>query len=121
MKPFKIAALVVLAVIAAFVASQLTTHRDPTLAFLRTEGIGRKANLIPAIVQAKTPRSVFAAHFEDLGFRSIQLRPTPPSEHYADEAWSLTNLLWLYTVYVNYDDERNIAEAWGVAYRPGSK
>lgn len=119
--PSKIAALICLAAViamAAYASSIVIIHRDPTLLFLRSEGLGRKANLVPAIFPTNTPRSAIAAHFGERGFLPMRL---PQGEHYADEGWSLMNLLWHYDVYLNYDAEGQVAAAWGSAYRPFTK
>ena len=45
----------------------------------------------------------------------------PNSEFYADEGWSMTNLLWHYDICLIYDDEDKVIEGWGIAFEPGAK
>src|SRR5688500_2196145 len=113
---------VFIAVAIAYVGPKVAEHRDPMLVYLRDRGQARKADLIPAFVQANTPRSVVRERFNECGFRGpVKMSPGPDGKLYADEAYYYRNLLRPYTIFFVYDDDGKVIKAWGLTYPPGAK
>lgn len=113
---------VVVVVAIAYVGPQVVAHRDPTLVYLRENGHGQEANLIPEIFPENTARSVVYDHFNERDFRGpFELMRRPNREFYADEGYSTNNLLWHYDIRLIYDDDDKLIKAWGVAFEPGAK
>jgi len=118
--PTAIAVLV--AAVIAYIGPSVAAHSDSTLVYLRENGRGQKANLVPAIFPVNTARSVVHDHLSERGFRGPnELTGLPNGEFDADEHWGLNNLLWHYDIRFVYDDEGRVIEGWGFAFEPGAK
>jgi len=106
----------------AYVGPQVVAHRDPMLVYLRDSTRWHKADLIPAIFPANTPRSVVYNLLNERGFTGpFKLMRKPNGDLYADEGYRLENLFWSYSILLIYDGDGKLIKGWGAAVPLGKE